>query len=462
MAACREIIMDKTVFGSNDVRGIYPEQLNEADAYNVGRAFCVVIKPHTIAVGRDVRLSSDSLKEAIVRGILDSGVNVLDIGQCGTEMVYFATFSMNLSGGIMITASHNPKEYNGIKFVREKAMPISCDNGLFEIRDIIGKKKFRRFSDSQGHYEQIDISGKYVQHLLSYVDTEIIKPFKIIANVGNGSAGAVLEMLEKCLPCQFIKVFNEPDGNFPNGVPNPLLRENRKITSDFVCKYGADLGIAWDGDFDRCFLFDERGVFIEGAYMVALLARAFLEKYQGEKIICDDRVNWNIIDICRSTGGEAIVSKSGHSFIKAAMRRENAVYGGEMSAHHYFRDFSYCDSGMLPWLLIVELLSNTGMNLSQLLEAMIKRYPCSGEINMKITGRHDADEILRAIEKEYVCGGSIRKLDGLSVEYPAWRFNVRKSNTEPLLRINAEARNDVNLLQYEVNILVKFIEKLLI
>lgn len=454
--------MDRAVFGSNDVRGIYPGQLNEADAYDIGRAFCAVLKPHAVAVGRDIRLSSASLGEAVIRGILDSGVHVFDIGQCGTEMVYFAVFSMNLSGGIMITASHNPKEYNGMKFVREKAMPLSCYNGLLEIRDAACRNDLSCSSAVRGRCEKIDILEKYVHHLLSYVDTGSIKPLQLAVNVGNGSAGIVLEALERQLPCRFVKIFNEPDGSFPNGVPNPMLMENRKITSELVCRHGADMGIAWDGDFDRCFLFDEKGVFIEGAYMTALLAKAFLEKHSGEKIICDDRVNWNIIDVCRLLGGKVVVSKAGHSFIKAAMRREDAVYGGEMSAHHYFRDFSYCDSGMIPWLLIAELLSREDVKLSQLAEGMMRRYPCSGEINVKIVGNRSADEILLALEKEYGCGGRIRKLDGLSVEYPAWRFNVRKSNTEPLLRINAESRGNTVLLQSEVGRLVEFIENLLI
>jgi len=295
-----------------------------------------------------------------------------------------------------------------------------------------------------GKVEKLDIAEEYVKHILSYVDVNKLKPLKVVVNAGNGAAGPILDVMEKYLPFELVKVYHEPDGNFPNGVPNPLLPENREATAKAVRESGADVGVAWDGDFDRCFMFDEQGNFIEGYYMVGFLAKAFLQKNSGAKIIYDPRLTWNTEELVRENGGIPVISKSGHAFIKEKMRKENAIYGGEMSAHHYFRDFSYCDSGMIPWLLVLELLSKSGKALSALMKERMEQYPCSGEINSKVK---DADEVLARIETEYGSRGQITKIDGLSVDFDDWRFNLRKSNTEPVIRLNVESRHDENLMR---------------
>ena len=341
-------------FGAYDIRGIYPEDVNEELAYRIGRAFPGLFDAKKVAVGHDIRLSGPSLRDALVKGLTEAGCDVMDIGQCGTEMIYFTTAHFGLDGGIMITASHNPKEYNGMKFVRKESRPISSDTGLKELEKAVMEGTFAPQATT-GKVEQKDVLDVYVDHILSYIDLSQLKPFKVVANTGNGAAGPIINALEKKLPFDIVKVYNEPDGNFPNGVPNPILPENREATARVVRESGADVGVAWDGDFDRCFLFDEKGGFIEGYYMVGFLAKAFLQKNPGAKIIYDPRLIWNTIEICEENGGEAVMCKSGHAFIKDKMRKVNAVYGGEMSAHHYFREFSYCDSGMIPWLLVLEL-----------------------------------------------------------------------------------------------------------
>ena len=369
---------------------------------------------------------------------------MVDIGECGTEMIYFTTAHLKLDGGIMITASHNPKEYNGMKFVRKESRPISSDTGLKELEKAVMEGEFTETA-ATGKVEKIDILEDYVEHILSYVDVKKLKPFKVVANTGNGAAGPIINALEKHLPFDIVKVNNIPDGNFPNGVPNPILQENRESTAKVVRETGADVGVAWDGDFDRCFLFDENGGFIEGYYMVGFLAQAFLKKNPGAKVIYDPRLIWNTIEIADELGGEAVMCKSGHAFIKDKMRQVNAIYGGEMSAHHYFRDFSYCDSGMIPWLLVLELLSQAdGKSLSDLMKERMERYPISGEINSKVA---DAQEVLDRIEKDYGAKGKVTKVDGLSVEFDNWRFNLRKSNTEPVIRLNVETRQDEKLCQ---------------
>ena len=374
----------------------------------------------------------------------ESGCDVVDIGECGTEMIYFTTAHLKLDGGIMITASHNPKEYNGMKFVRKESRPISSDTGLKELEKAVMEGEFTETA-ATGKVEKIDILEDYVEHILSYVDVKKLKPFKVVANTGNGAAGPIINALEKHLPFDIVKVNNIPDGNFPNGVPNPILQENRESTAKVVRETGADVGVAWDGDFDRCFLFDENGGFIEGYYMVGFLAQAFLKKNPGAKVIYDPRLIWNTIEIADELGGEAVMCKSGHAFIKDKMRQVNAIYGGEMSAHHYFRDFSYCDSGMIPWLLVLELLSQAdGKSLSDLMKERMERYPISGEINSKVA---DAQEVLDRIEKDYGAKGKVTKVDGLSVEFDNWRFNLRKSNTEPVIRLNVETRQDEKLCQ---------------
>ncbi len=432
-------------FGAYDIRGIYPKTINEGIAYRIGKFFPSLFAVKKVVVGNDTRLSGPAIKKALIKGLVDSGCDVIDIGQCGTEMIYFATVHLKLDGGVMITASHNPKEYNGMKFVRQEARPISGDTGLRELEAQVADGELPAMAEAHGKVELLDIAEEYVKHILSYVDIKKLKPFKVVINAGNGAAGQILDVMEKYLPFEMVKVHHEPDGNFPNGVPNPLLPENRETTAKAVRESGADAGVAWDGDFDRCFMFDEQGTFIEGYYMVGFLAKAFLQKNPGEKIIYDPRLTWNTEELVKENGGIPVISKSGHAFIKEKMRAENAIYGGEMSAHHYFRDFSYCDSGMIPWLLVLELLSQAdGKSLSDLMKERMESYPCSGEINSKVK---DADEVLARIEAEYGSKGKVTKIDGLSVEYDNWRFNLRKSNTEPVIRLNVETRQDTSLMK---------------
>ncbi|MEE4192328.1 MAG: phosphomannomutase [Halieaceae bacterium] len=431
-------------FKAYDVRGRVPDQLNEDIAYRIGRAYATVIAPGSVVVGHDIRLSSEALKQALTEGLRDSGVDVFDIGLCGTEEIYFATDHAGVGGGIVVTASHNPKDYNGMKFVRAGARPVSGDSGLDNIRQLAESNDFPAPS-SRGELQALDTSGAYVEHLLSYVDLGALKPLKLVVNAGNGGAGLVVDRLEGRLPFEFIKLLNEPDGHFPNGVPNPLLVENRAITSEAVREHGADLGIAWDGDFDRCFFFDERGEFVEGYYLVGLLAEAFLRSAGGGKIVHDPRLTWNTLDVVAQFGGEAVQSKTGHAFIKERMRAENALYGGEMSAHHYFRDFAYCDSGMIPWLLVAAMVSERNAPLSELVAERMAAYPCSGEINREVD---DPAALLAAMEARYAeDADAVDHTDGLSVSYPDWRFNLRMSNTEPVVRLNVESRGDQQLME---------------
>ena len=434
--------MDKLVcFKAYDIRGKIPDELNDQLAYQIGCAYANIINPGTVIVGYDVRLESPILAEAVIRGLTDWGANVINIGLCGTEEVYFHTFHRQqdgVDGGIMITASHNPKGYNGMKMVKRNSRPMTGADDLKKIHDYVQNNKGNVSTSLGGMHIIREDKSSYISHLLGYVDVNKLKPLKIVVNPGNGSAGAIIKLLEKSLPYEFIYINEKADGNFPNGVPNPMLPENRAVTEDAVMAHKADLGIAWDGDFDRCFLFDERGQFIEGYYVVGLLAASFLGKSAGEKIVHDSRLICNTVDIVKNAGGVAVQSKSGHSFFKEKMRTENAVYGGEMSAHHYFRDFAYCDSGMLPWILITELLGSSGKKLSELVEKRMKSYPCSGEINYKID---DSQEAIRKIKDYFALqGAAIDYTDGISVEFSDWRFNLRGSNTEPLLRLNLEVR----------------------
>jgi len=435
-------------FKAYDIRGRVPEDLNEDLAYAIGRAYAALVGPRRVAVGHDVRLSSPALSAAVIKGLTASGVDVCDIGLCGTEQVYFATFALNLDGGIMVTASHNPAEYNGMKLVREKAKPISGDSGLREIERLVasgGLTPEAPRAAVPGKVQKMDIYDLYVDHLLQYIDPEALQPFKVVCNAGNGGAGLVIERLEKRLPLQFVKLYFEPDGRFPNGVPNPLLPENRRVTAEAVVREKADLGIAWDGDYDRCFLFDEKGTFIEGYYMVGLLARHLLAKHPGAKIIHDPRLTWNTIEVVQEAGGIPVQSKTGHAFIKERMRAEDAVYGGEMSAHHYFRDFAYCDSGMIPWLIVLEIMSRTGKRLSELVGERMQRYPISGEINRRVD---DPAEAIARIRARYAPQAlAVDETDGVSVEFERWRFNLRMSNTEPVVRLNVESRGDAALVE---------------
>ena len=431
-------------FKAYDVRGRVPEDLDEEIAWRIGRAYAAHVSPATVAVGRDVRLSSPEVSAALTRGLTDSGVDVIDIGICGTELVYFATFHDGLDGGIMVTASHNPRNHNGMKMVSSDARPISADTGLQDIRRIAESGEFPQ-GPRQGSVDRRDLTGDYIDHLLGYVDTSALKPLRIVVNAGNGCAGPFVDLLEPQLPFELVKLQHEPDGHFPNGVPNPMLQKNRGTTAAAILESGADLGIAWDGDFDRCFFFDERGEFIEGYYLVGLLALAFLEKTPGERIVHDPRLTWSTIDAVAQAGGEAVQSKSGHAFIKQTMREVDAVYGGEMSAHHYFRDFSYADSGMIPWLLVAEIMSRRAAPLSELVADRVAMFPTSGEINRRVD---DAAAAIARLEDAYASGAAhVEHVDGLGVEFPDWRFNVRASNTEPLLRLNVESRADPDLMR---------------
>jgi phosphomannomutase len=432
-------------FKAYDVRGRVPEELDEDIAYRIGRGYAAFVKPRVVAVGRDIRASSPALTAALVKGLTDSGVDVLDIGVGGTELSYFATFSRELDGGIMVTASHNPPNYNGMKFVRAESRPISDDTGLRDIKALAERDEFGPPVAPRGSVRPVDVKPDYIEHLLSYVDRGRLAPLKIVVNAGNGGAGPIIDLLEPHLPFEFVKVFHEPDGSFPNGVPNPMIAENRTVTIQRLRAERADLGVAWDGDYDRCFLFDELGQFIEGYYIVGLLAQTFLEKSRGERIVHDPRLVWSTLDIVSRLGGEAVQSKSGHAFIKQRMREVDAVYGGEMSAHHYFRAFSYADSGMIPWLLITGIMSQRKASLSTLVGERMRLFPASGEINRRVK---DAPAVIARVEAAYTPRAvSVDRTDGLSVEFADWRFNLRSSNTEPLLRLNVESRGDAALMR---------------
>ena len=431
-------------FKAYDIRGRVPDELNDDTAYRIGRAYASFVMPKRVIVGRDMRLSSDALAASLSRGLTDAGVDVIDIGVCGTEEVYFSTYHARTDGGIMITASHNPADYNGMKLVREESRPISGDSGLNTIRNLVIENAFG-VPLNRGAISRFDCRDAYIHHLLGYMDLSSLKPLKIVVNPGNGCAGLVIDRIEQHLPIEFVKVNYKPDGTFPNGIPNPLLPENRASTADAVRKHGADLGLAWDGDFDRCFLFDEQGEFIEGYYIVGLLAKAMITARPGAKIIHDPRLVWNTIDIVTKAGGIPVQSKTGHAFIKERMRAEDAAYGGEMSAHHYFKDFAYCDSGMIPWLLVVEILNTTGKPLSALVGERMRLFPASGEINRELA---DPNGAIKKIEDHYQSEVlQIDRTDGLSMEFADWRFNLRSSNTEPVVRLNVESRADETIMK---------------
>ncbi|MEZ5582287.1 MAG: phosphomannomutase [Candidatus Competibacteraceae bacterium] len=431
-----------TCFKAYDIRGRIPDELNPEIVYRIGCAYAAFLQPRRVIVGHDVRLSSPELSQSLTQGLMDSGVDVVDIGLCGTEEVYFATFQQQADGGIMITASHNPSDYNGIKLVREQARPISGDSGLEGIRALAEGNAFPPSQHRGKRFVQEDKTA-FIHHLLGYVDLETLQPLTIVVNAGNGGAGLVIDELEPHLPFRFIKIQHEPDGRFPNGIPNPLLPECREMTRQAVLEHGADLGLAWDGDFDRCFFFDEQGRFIEGYYLVGLLAEIFLQRQPGDRIIHDPRLTWNTVERVRAAGGIPIQSKTGHAFIKERMRLEDAVYGGEMSAHHYFRTFAYCDSGMIPWLLVSERLCR-GARLSTLVDEAMQAFPCSGEINFRVADVAATTQRLLEVYKSR--HPKLDYTDGVSVEFPQWRFNLRGSNTEPLLRLNVETRGDTELL----------------
>ena len=471
-----EPAIPRKAFKAYDIRGRVPDELNEEMAYRIGRAYARLFQAKSVAVGYDIRLTSLSLSGALKSGLTEAGCDVIDIGLCGTEQIYFATFHLGLDGGIMVTASHNPQDYNGMKLVRTGARPISGDSGLKELEELvvtgelkdirpratIGENEVAEESDAAkgqvpvGKVKSLNIMDDYIEHLLSYIDLDALRPLKVVANAGNGCAGPVIDALAKHLPFEFIRVNHEPDGTFPNGIPNPLLPENRHSTVQAIREHGADVGIAWDGDFDRCFLFDEQGNFLEGYYIVGLLAQAFLRRYPGAKIIHDPRLTWNTVELVKASGGIPVLCKTGHAFIKERMRLEDAVYGGEMSAHHYFKDFAYCDSGMIPWLLVLEIMCRENKPLSALMKERMEKFPVSGEINREVA---DPAGVLQRVEEKYVpAATTLDRTDGLSVEYADWRFNLRMSNTEPVLRLNVETKGDAKLLEQKTAELLKLID----
>ena len=442
-------------FKAYDIRGRIPDQLNPDIGYRIGNATVEFLGAKKMVLGRDIRLSSQELSTAVARGIRDAGAEVLDIQLGGTEMVYFATSYLEADGGIMVTASHNPADYNGLKIVREEARPISADSGLHDIRALAAGDE-RLIADSSGLHAPVNIFQPYIDHLLSYIDAGSLRPLKLVVNPGNGGAGIAMDGLEPKLPFELIKVNYEPDGTFPNGIPNPMLAENQAVTANAVIEHKADMGIAWDGDFDRCFLFDENGGFIEGYYIVGLLAESILQRNPGANIIHDPRLTWNTLDIVGKAGGKAVQSKSGHSFIKEKMREVDAVYGGEMSAHHYFREFSYADSGMIPWLLVAELISTTGKSLSELVGERQALFPASGEINRQV---EDAKAMLGKLHDRYAGDAlEVDDIDGYCFEFADWRFNIRMSNTEPVVRLNVESRGDVALMEAKTAEVLKILE----
>ena len=483
--------MKITCFKAYDIRGKLLEQLDEQVAYRIGRAFAEYLQAKTVVIGGDVRLTSEPLKLALAVGLIDGGAIVTDLGMTGTEEIYFATKHLAMDGGIEVTASHNPIDYNGMKLVKTDSRPVSGDTGLFAIRDLaesysqedvesalaayitnkgsdadfiagIGSVDVDKLLASPG-YSQASTMQAYVAHMLSYINLDnISRPLKLVVNAGNGAAGDALDAIEAALqtqqvPIEFIKVHHHPDGSFPNGIPNPLLPESRADTANAVITHGANMGIAWDGDFDRCFLFDEKGNFVEGYYIVGLLAKAFLDKDPGAKIIFDPRVYWNTEDIVKSAGGVPIMSKTGHAFIKERMRADDAVYGGEMSAHHYFRDFAYCDSGMIPWLLVAELLCTSGKTLSKLVSQRISAFPSSGEINSTLK---DPDAAIAGILEHYQkVANHVDYTDGIGLEFDNWRFNLRKSNTEPVVRLNVESREDIPLMEQKTQELLTLLKQ---
>ena len=451
-----------TCFKAYDIRGRLGTELTKEIAYRIGRAYAEFIKPKSVVVGGDIRPTSESLKNALSKGVRDAGCDVIDIGMVGTEQVYFATSFLSADGGIEVTASHNPIDYNGMKLVRANSRPVSSDTGLLEIKALAEANEFKEVSpENKGNYKKLDLIDDYVTCILGYVDCNSIEPMKLVVNSGNGAAGPVVDALEKYfddsnVPLELIKIHNEPNGIFPNGIPNPILEENRESTIQAVLKHNAAMGIAWDGDFDRCFLVDETGRFIEGYYIVGLLAKAFLQKSPGAKIVHDPRLIWNTIDIAQMYGGEPLQSKTGHAFIKEKMRLEDAIYGGEMSAHHYFRDFFYCDSGMIPWLLILELVSKSGLSLSNLVNDMMIKYPSPGEINFRVKDPKDCiEQVYKHFESSAL---STDTIDGISMEFEEWRFNLRMSNTEPVVRLNLETRSDDTLLKKRLAEITSLIE----
>ena len=449
--------MNLSCFKAYDIRGRFPDVLNEDLARRIGCAYAAGFRPRRVVIGHDARLSGPSLYRALAEGLLAAGTDVTGIGLCGTEEIYFASFAEDFDGGIMVTGSHNPADENGFKLVRKGAVPVSGDSGLQSIRERVASDSFMR-SERRGRYAEADFRDDYVEHLLSYVRPDSLRPFRIVADAGNGTAGLVMRKLAERLPFDIELIHGEPDGSFPDGVPNPLLPEKRARTAQAVRAYGADFGLAWDGDFDRCFFYDAQGRFIEGYYLVGLIAEALLERHPGAKIIHDPRLIWNTQAVVEAAGGIPVESRTGHAFIKERMRAEDALYGGEMSAHHYFRRFAYCDSGMISWLLVVQQLSTTGRTLAECVNDRMEAFPCSGEINSRV---EDGQAVMERVERRYAAEphAVVSRIDGLSVAFPDWRFNLRPSNTEPVLRLNVESRGDGALMKEKTEELLAMIRQ---
>lgn len=451
-----------TCFKAYDIRGEIDININEAIAYRVGRSVAQHFNSKSIVVGFDARETSPAFAKAVGQGIMDAGSNLIDIGLAGTEEMYWAVSNFSASAGIVVTASHNPINYNGMKIVKSGSRPLNDNEDFKAIKNLAETEKWAKTDNKGSHLDYSNQArSDYVTKVLSFVNRNKLKPLKIVINSGNGAAGPTFDAIEKKLntnnpKIEFVRVDHTPDSTFPNGIPNPLLHENHHKTADIVKNVGADFGVAFDGDFDRCFFFDETGKFVPGEYLVGLLASIFLEKEQGATIVHDPRVIWNTQDIVSQKGGKAEQSKTGHAFIKQTMRKHEAVYGGEMSAHHYFRDFAYCDSGMIPWLLVAELVSIKNQSLGDLVKDRVSSFPSSGEINFKV---QDADKSITSVLENYQSQAkTLDKTDGFSLIIDDWRFNLRKSNTEPLVRLNIESKGtSINLDDQ-----VKKISKLLI
>ncbi len=431
-------MLDPKVFKAYDVRGIYPDELDEAGAYAIGHAYVDEFEPRRIAVGRDMRLSSPAMADAVMRGAADSGADVLDIGMVGTEMVYFAVGELELEGGIMVTASHNPKEYTGMKIVRRGALPVGGDSGLLDIRTRAMSIQDQTRGQTPGQVRTEDVWPRFVERVLSFIDPEAVKPLRVVIDGANGMAGAMLPPVLDKLPIDAVRCNFEPDGTFPNHEPNPLLPENREFIVRKVTEEGADLGVAFDGDADRCFFVDDTGEFVPGDFVTALLAESILEKEPGAKIIYDVRASWAVPETIMHAGGVPLVNRVGHAFIKHRMREEGALFGGEVSGHYYFRDFSQADSGVIPFLLMLELVSKRGEKLSEILRPYSEHYFITGELNTPVS---DVALKLQELKERFGPEGKVSHLDGLSVEAEDWHMNVRPSNTEPLLRLNLEAKS---------------------
>jgi phosphomannomutase len=430
-------VLDPRVFKAYDVRGIYPTELDEEGAYAIGRAYVEQFEPRRIAVGRDMRLSSPTMAAETIRGASEGGADVLDLGMVGTEMVYFAVGELGLDGGIEVTASHNPKDYTGMKIVRRGALPVGGDSGLLEIRD----RAVAGFGEStrRGQMSEHDIWPAYVDRVLSFVDVSGVKPLRVVIDAANGMAGVMLPPVLERLPIAAVPYFFEPDGSFPNHEPNPLLPENREFIVAKTRDEGADLGVAFDGDADRCFFVDDTGEFVPGDFVTTLLAESVLEKQPGAKVIYDLRASWAVPETVERAGGVPLINRVGHAFIKQRMRQEGAVFGGEVSGHYYFRDFSQADSGVVPFLLMLELVSRSGKRLSELLKPLRERYFITGELNTPVP---DVAVKLQELKERFGTEGTVSHLDGISVDAGDWHMNVRPSNTEPLLRLNLEARSE--------------------